>query len=292
MSNEYQAPTNKKNKFKVVSHIAKAEWQCTAAVANNEAPVYVKTALVGDGAQIEIKGYSSSGKDPGTIKGQVFNNCFYGKLPIPEKIEVDADVWFEAKLPKHGISSESDSVPARPAIFVNSMKWDKTIVHQEEELKMTIDFESGVDDGTIGTIVVYEYSPEGHHEKVLTARQTIENMKLEVEWIFNYNGKINEIPTEVEMSRFNKHYVNPKYFFVLIIYGIIIGDAQESGFVEFKGRLNLPIFDAYGVPMKNEKFKIRFSDNTKKNYTADENGIITDESIPPGKLFVDHVKKQ
>jgi hypothetical protein len=63
--------------------------------------------MVGEGATIEIKGKSSKGKAPDSIKGTIHGNYFAGSLPIPEKVDPAAEIWFEAKLSKHGLKMES-----------------------------------------------------------------------------------------------------------------------------------------------------------------------------------------
>jgi hypothetical protein len=287
MSNEYQAPVDKENKFKVTSMIVIAEWGCATAIADTEAPVYVKTALVGDGATIEIKGKSSKGKAPGTIKGQISNNCFRGKLPIPAKVETGAKIWFEAKLPKHGISYESNEIPAQAGIEIRKIQWDKKVIHRKETVKMTVVFGAGVDDGTIATCTVYEYSPEGNHEKVMTNPVLVESGKVELDWEFDYDGDTSSIPTEEEMKSIGKHYAGPKYFFTVEVNGHVFGRKQESGFLEFKDVITLKLIAFPDYPVGNVNYSLHLPDGKTRNGTLDENGIADEKDIPPGVSWVE-----
>ena len=74
----------------------------------------MKTVFVAEGSPIEIKGRSSEGKALDSINGKVLSDEFIGKLFIPEKVKVGADIWFEAKLPRHGCELESDTISAQP----------------------------------------------------------------------------------------------------------------------------------------------------------------------------------
>jgi len=285
MSNEFQAPTDKKNKIKVESEIVIAQFQCNAAVANNEVPVYVKTVFVGDGASIEIKGKSSEGKAPGTIKGEVRNNCFYGKLLIPEKVKDGAEIWFEAKLPKHGCKLDSEKIPARPIIEMSRMEWDRTIVHRGEIAKATIEFADGVTDGTKATMSIYEYSPEGYHTKVLRQPMIVENSKLELNWVFDYKD-VDKIPTQAELEPKGRTYAPPKFFFVADINGVRVGEDQMGGLLEFRDKLKFQVLDECGVPIKDKEYVLSLPDGTTKQGNLDNDGMISETDLPPGKIFV------
>ncbi len=285
MSNDFQAPTDKKNKIKVESEIVIAQFQCNAAVANNEVPVYVKTVFVGDGALIEIKGKSSEGKAPGTIKGEVRNNCFYGKLPIPEKVKDGAEIWFEAKLPKHGCKLESDKITARPIIEMSRMEWDRKIVHRGEIAKATIEFADGVTDGTMATMSIYEYSPEGYHTKVLRQPMIVENSKLELNWEFDYKD-VDKIPTQAELEPKGRSYAPPKFFFVADINGVRVGEDLMGGLLEFRDEIKLCLKDTNGEPIVNEELDIYLADGKVLTGTLNENGEASFEDTAPGPYSI------
>jgi len=141
MNGEYQVSTDKKEKIKLESAIVEASWLSNAAHGGLDAQLKVVTYAVAEGSSIEIKGNSSKGKAPGTIKGKIYNNEFTGSLPIPEKVELGAQIGFEAKLPKHGLKMDSlSTIPATPVIQVSKMCWDKTEVHRGDIVTLTTQF--------------------------------------------------------------------------------------------------------------------------------------------------------
>jgi hypothetical protein len=183
------------------------------------------------------------------------------------------------------------TIPASPAILVTKMCWDKTEVHRGEVVKLTTQFVNPLPDA-IAQVIIYEYSPDGFHEKVESFPATVKNDTLELLWEFDYKGDISQIATEIERQKYQKHYVPVEYFFLVVIDGVRVGEGQESGLLRFKEKLNLKLFDAYGLLMKKADYKIKFADGTEKKYTTDDKGVITDASMPPGKYFVTYQKKQ
>jgi len=228
MNTSFQAQTDKKNTFKVESAILYAEWLCPAAVAGNDCPVCVKTAMVGNGAPVEIKGRSSKGKAPGNIKGTIINNMFTGELQIPDKIDPSAEFWFEVKLPKHGLSDESNSVPGRPQIIISKMGWDRSTIKRDENTTLSIEFDSPVDNDTDADVFIYEYDQDGNHDPVTQFKTTVNNKKIELTWHFTYFSDTDDIPTDSELKKYNRAYNPPQFFFVVNIDGVSIGKNRKA----------------------------------------------------------------
>jgi len=285
MNTKFTAQTDKSNKFTVDSAILYAEWLCNAAVANNDAPVKVKTALVGNGAPIELKGKSSKGKAPGNIRGNVYNNTFTGFLPIPDKVDPEAYVWFEVKLPKHGLKDESNKIPANPVIYLRKMEWDRKVVKRNDTVKLTIEFESGVTDETDATVSILEYDRDGNHDPVTSFMKTVKNQKIEIEWAYEYQEDADEIPTDAELKKYGREYNPPEYFFTVLVNGVLIGREQESGLLEFEDELHLQFFDEDGKPYNNHTIEVYLPDGQIKEFTTDSNGHIDTRELPPGPAY-------
>jgi predicted peroxiredoxin len=64
MDGAFIVKTDKKEKIKLDSNIVHADWLSTAAHAETDAELEVKTVFVAEGSTIEIKGNSSKGKAP------------------------------------------------------------------------------------------------------------------------------------------------------------------------------------------------------------------------------------
>jgi hypothetical protein len=285
MNPSHTAQTDTKNKIKLESSIIYAEWLSPAAVGGYTAELEVVTAMVGEGASIEIKGKSSKGKAPDSIKGTIHGNYFSGSLPIPEKVDQAAEIWFEAKLPKHGLKMESLPIPARPPIFATSLKWDKQEVKRGDIVKMQGKFEGCVPNSE-AQVIVYEYNPDGHHDKVATIPTQLNNLDLEVQWEFDYVDSTAQIPIEQEKQKYQKHYVPVEYFFVVVIDGVKIGMAQESGKLKFKDSPRFRIHDKYGSPLCNKKLTLRFPDGSTQSVTTDNDGWYSIASMSPGRFVV------
>jgi hypothetical protein len=45
-------------------------------------------------------------------------------------------IYFEAKLPKHGLKMESNLIPVKPKVLVKKMGWDKKEVRRGDEVKI------------------------------------------------------------------------------------------------------------------------------------------------------------
>ncbi len=288
MNGEYQVSTDKKEKIKLDSDIVEASWLCNAAHGGTDAMVKVVTYAVAEGSSIEIKGSSSSGKSPGTIKGTVYNNEFIGGLPIPEKVELGAQIGFEAKLPKHGLKKQSSStIPAFPVIKVSKMCWDKTEVHRGDLLKLSVQFVNPLP-GAQAQMIIYEYDPDGHHEKFCSFPVEIQNDKIDVQWEFKFTYDVSQIASEQERRKYGKHYVPVEFFFIVVVDGVRVGEGQESGKVRFKDWVEIELNDDEGKPYANEKYTVTFADGTKVSGNLDTNGFARVDSHHPGAFDVEY----
>ncbi len=287
MNGEYQVSTDTKAKVKLDSDIVEASWLCNAAHGGLDAMVKVVTFAVAEGSSIEIKGFSSNGKAPGTIKGKIYGDEFFGALPIPEKVTLGAQIGFEAKLPKHGLKKDSSStIPATPVIQVTKMCWDKTEIRRGDVVKLTTQFVNPLP-GADAEVIVYEFDPDGHHEKYCDFPVEVQNDKIEVQWEFDYKYDTSQIPTEQERQKYQKHYVPVEFFFIVVVDGVRIGEGQESGKVRFKDVRSHVLLDGYGMPLKNRNVVLHLPDGTEQNATTDNDGKISDSTEMPGLAFVE-----
>ncbi|MGB7569966.1 MAG: hypothetical protein WBM07_19030 [Chitinivibrionales bacterium] len=292
MDGQYTVSTDKKEKIKLDSRIIRADWLSGIAYGGAYAKLEVKTVFVAEGSTIEIKGISSQGKAPDKISGKVFNNTFAGELLIPEKIKPGADIWFEAKLPKHGLTMESGtSIPTRPPIVATKIAWDRAEVHREDIVTMQVEFQD-IPDHADASVIVYEHNPNSYDMRVVSIPVEIMGSAINLQWQFMYPDSTALIPTETELKKVNKHYCPPQYYFMVTVDGTRIGENRESGLLAFREKLNLQLFDAWGVPVNKGDFILKFADGTQKKYTSDESGFIKNDTIPPGKFFVEYVKKE
>jgi hypothetical protein len=287
MDGEYIVSTDKKEKIKLDSQIVFADWLSSIARGGAEAELRVKTVFVAEGSTIEIKGRSSEGKAPDSIKGKVFNDEFVGKLLIPEKVTLGADIWFEAKLPKHGLSMESGTtIPGKPAVLANKICWDRKEVKRGDEVVLTCQFESGVEDGEDASIIIYEHDPNSYDFKVTSFQTTIQNNKVEATWAFDYYDDTAQIPTQDELRPVGKNYAPPQYYFVVVVDGVEIGDKMESGLMVFKEDLSLFLTDEQQNILKDIDCTIMGPDGKEVQAKSDATGMISIKKFPPGPFIL------
>jgi hypothetical protein len=292
MDGIFNVTTDKKEKIKLDSAIVHADWLSKAAHGGSDAELEVKTVFVAEGSSIEIKGTSSKGKAPGTIKGKVFNDKFLGNLPIPEKVEYGAQIGFEVKLPKHGLKMDSlSTIPGAPPIKVSKMCWDKTEVRRGDIVKLTTQFVNPLPDAK-ASVIIYEYSPDGHHDKVHSFPATIDKDKLELLWEFDYKPDTAQIPTEVERQKYQKHYVPVEFFFVAVVDGVRIGTGQESGKLKFKDSIELKYTEFDGTPVPNVKYKVTLADGSVMEGKMSAEGTASLDSLVVGKFTVEYFEEE
>ena len=288
MDGEYTVATDKKEKIKLESRIVSADWLSSIARGGAEAELRVKTVFVAEGSTIEIIGHSTKGKAPGTIKGKVYNDEFIGKLPIPEKVSVDAEIWFEAKLPKHGLKEESDtSIPAKPPILASKICWDKDTVKREDLVKLTCQFESGVQDGEDALFVIYEHNPNSYDFKVTSFQTTIKNNKAEATWLFNYQDDTSQIPTHDELKPIGKSYAHPQYFFIVLVDDVRIGVNRESGLIKFLDDIEFTINNHNGFAVADNTYTVTLPTARRSRESSMQKGAGKSR-----KLYPDHIRSR
>jgi hypothetical protein len=261
MEEKFIVNTNKKERIKLESHIVAARWLCPAARGGAYAMLKVQTVFV-------------------------MNNEFTGQLLIPENVKPNAQIWFEAKLPKHGITLESDPIPARPRIKVSKISWDRKEVYRGDEVKLTCQFISGVIDGQDAIFTIYEYNPNSYDFKILKLRSTIKNNKAEAVWLFGYDEDTAQIANHRDLKPIGKSYTNPQYYFIAGVDGVAIGEGRESGFLVFKDWIKMVIVDSENNPCKNLQGTITLPDGAKKDFTTDGDGKHSMDIAAPGKFDI------
>ncbi len=278
--------TDKKEKIKLESAILSACWVPGYAHAGFEAAFKVSTVFIAEGSSIEIKGKSSKGKAPDTVKGKVFDNKFTGTLLIPENAAVGSEAWFEVKLPKHGLTHESNRIPVRPALRVRQLQWDRSIIRRKEVVKMLCRFEDGVQDGEDAIVTVYEHNPDSCDCKVVSFPATISGNRIELQWEFDFFGDTSQIPTNEEKKKVQKQYIPPQYYFMVVVDGVAIGKDRESGLLKFADWLTIEVKKEDGAPFENATCSIILPDGKERSEKTDADGTIELKDIPPGSSIL------
>jgi hypothetical protein len=167
-------------------------------------------------------------------------------------------------------------------VLVKKMGWDKKEVRRGDEVKITVQFDSGVEDEDEATIIIYEFCPDNNHEKVISIPTQIMNNKIDLTWKYECPVDTDQIPTQQELDPYKKNYKHLEYFFVVLLDEQRIGVNQESGLLRFKDTVEVHVSDNYGQPLKDQTIKITLPDGTTKEIKTDATGKLTDKDLPPG----------
>jgi hypothetical protein len=285
MNSQFTKHTDQKHRIKLESSLIYAIWTCKRAWAGTDAPFEVRTSLVGEGAEIKIKLKNDSGKTLDKKTDKIFGNRYRGTVAVPAKVGADDMLFIEVELPKHGLSSESNQVPAGPLIQVESMQWDRQEVRRSDVVKLKAKLVD-LPDHTDALVAIYEYDKEGNHDPICTLSTEINGSRMELSWEFQYQEDVGQIPTEAEKKPYDKKYQHPEYFFVIVIEGMRIGVKQESGLMRFMDSTVITINDEDGNPAKNKDVSIEFADGSQKKLKTDDSGKISIDNASPGKYNI------
>jgi hypothetical protein len=286
MALEYSKSTDSEHKIKLDSKFIYAAWRTGFAPAGQSVEFEVMTAFVGNGASIKVKGKSQGGENLGNIDSKIKNNKFIGSIDIPEDAEIGDLVYFEVKLPKNGLSGESNKIPVTPPITVTNMKWSEKEARRGDVLTLSADV-SGCVDETEAKITIYEYDSDKVHDRIVELPARVKEERIEIQWEYEYHEDVDEIPTEEELEKYGRHYNHPEYFFIIEINGQKFGKEQESGILKFKDWIELHLTKFGGSPLPNEKYVFRLADGSKREGNFDNDGYAREENIPPGSVQVD-----
>ena len=285
MELKYKKSTDTEHKVKLESRLVSANWLSGSAIGGETATVEVRTSLVGYGAPIEIQGKTESGKKLEKIKGTVRGNKFVGELPIPDDIEADEMVYFEVKLSKNGLDGKSNRIPAVPAVKVSELKWSASEARRGDTLTLSANVK-GLRDGTEVSLAIYEYDRDGSHDPVVELPAVVQDEKVELQWEYEYFEDTDEVPSEEELQRYDRHYNPPEYFFVVKVDRTEFGSEQESGLLLFKDYIELTLVDEEGIAVPKAKYHLILADGSEREGELDEDGCAREDDVPPGPYSV------
>jgi hypothetical protein len=268
------------------SSIIYSVWNVGRAYGGYDAAFEVRTAFVGEGAKIKIKGKSEAGKNLGKISDVIYGNQFIGRLAVPDNIKEGDFIFFEVELSQLSLKDESNHIPAGPPIIAKNMKWDKSEARRGDVVKLTADL-TGVPNKSDARVLIMEYDHDDAHDKIAEIPTVISQGKLELLWEYEYHADTDEIPTHEELQKYGKKYNHPEYFFIIEIDGIQLGTNQESGLLLFKDYVEIELRNEEGDPAANAKYTLHLADGSQRQGQLDSYGRAREEDIPPGEMKVE-----
>jgi hypothetical protein len=285
MNAPYTKPSGQAHKIQVESALIYALWACGRAWAESDAPYIVKTALVGEGAEVKVKLLNASGKTLGKTSEKIFGNYLRGAIAIPSNVKLDDILLLEVELPKHRLSVDSNQVPAGPSLKPKSMQWSSKETKRGDLLKLQAQFVD-LPDNTEAEVTIFEHDADGNHDPLITLPTVIKNNTLDISWEYRYQYTTGQIPTQNDLAPYKKSYQKPQYFFIIEIDGCRIGVNQESGFLVFADFADFSVHDPSGNPIPKKQFDITFADGTEQSGTLDDDGHARFDQVSPGPYSV------
>jgi hypothetical protein len=294
MLSEYKKQTDELHEVKLDSKITNVNWRQKIATVGDKVSFFVQTHYVGNGSDLEVQFEDKKGKvkvstegKPGimrrTVSGKVYGDQFMGTIIVPETAREELN--FTVKLDKHGLEMKSKPIIIFPKINVTNLKWGQNEARREDVVKLSADIEN-LPDGAEVMIIIYEYDQDGAHDFITKFPCRVKNKKIEAEWEYEYYEDTDEISTQKEKEKYGKNYNPPQYFFVIDFSGMIFGDKQESGLLEFKDWIEIELRDASGQLIPNEEYVLHLPDGTERRGRVDSRGNAREEGLPPGVCFI------
>jgi hypothetical protein len=287
MNATHQVQTDSPQRISLESHLVSAVWKGGAAYGNCDAMLEVITTFVGEGAKVKIKCKTEGGKNLTNVDAQIFGNKLMVAIPIPERVPMGDLAYCIVKLPQHGLEIESNRIPTRPPILIESMRWSALEARRGDQLTLTTRFVSEIPDGTEALVIIYEYDPDGKHVPMMKIPTTVTNRTVDVQWELIYKFDTALIPTEAERQKYQKHYVPVEFFFVVVIDGVKIGINQESGKLKFKDWFEISLTEIDGSPAVNVSYVLTFPDGQTRKGKLDGQGKAREINIPPGNIKIE-----
>ena len=231
---KFTKATDEEHEIKLDSHLISASWVSGMAFVGLKPKFEVRTVFVGNGSKIKVKGKTEKGKKLGKVKGKMQANVFTGEFEIPDKIELDDQIYFEVDLSANGLSGESAKIPVYPQPKLKSIKWSADEARRGDVLTMSAELED-VKDGVETKLIIYEFDNDGAHDKISELPATVKESKIEEMWEYEYHEDTDELPTSEEVEKYGGSYNPPEYFFTIKVGEFELGkENQDSGILNFK----------------------------------------------------------
>jgi hypothetical protein len=268
------------------SRIIYAAWGIARVFGGACAEIEVRTAYVGENAPIQIRVFGESSGALGGVDDTIFGNRYIADIPIPASVHVDDKIWFIASLPRHGLSAQSEKIPAVPPIQLVSISWGQQQARRGDVIDLRAEF-LGLRDIVPCEVHILEYDSDGNHDPINRIPSEIRNGRLNLQWEYEYHEDTDEIPTEEELQHYGSHYNPPEYFFVVEIDGQKFGDGQESGLLRFSDWVEVKVTSGLTKPLEGADYTIYFPDGTTQAGVVDGSGLVRIENVGPGKVYIE-----
>lgn len=274
---EHRGATDAVHRETLPSEIQRASWLTQCAAAGETVPLEVITLFVGNDADVDVEVRTRDGEPVGKTAGKVVNGLCEAAFPIPADTEA-TELYFEAKLPKHGLTRRSMLLRVEPRRSLTNARWDRKEARHGDTVKLTADT-ARIADGTEATISIFEHDEDGNHDFITELAARVEQDRIAAEWEYAYHEDTDDIPTDEEVER---GYRAPEYFFRVTIGSL----AAESELLTFKDWIYIDLKDDTGEPVAGAAYVVRLADGSEIEGKLDDKGCASIENVVPGPYWV------
>ena len=179
-----------------------------------------------------------------------------------------------------GAPSSSSTTPRKDVVAAH---WGAPYARRGEALPL-VGYTTGFGDGTSATLLVYRFDPDGSHTFTTRLSGTVQENRVETEWIFDYPDDVTELP---DMFEGDESYDAPEYFFELKVGG----KTARSGLVEFVDSIEIELSEEDKEDFADLDYVVHFADGTNRRGRL-EDGRVKLEDIPPGKVHWEFLPRE
>lgn len=289
MASNLQGQTDQEVTFQLQSALLDARWLDSEGFVNGAATLEIRTLNVGDGAKVTVVLRDRQGSSLEEFKGQVIAGLHRRRIPL--KANAEGGVFFEVKLPDHGLSAISGRLIVGPAIALKAPQWKD---HEEgsavSKLKRGMHLELECETLNVpadrgGHFEIW--SRQANRADKLAARIPARQDagKLKALWVFDYRDPTLALSAESALRAEGENYAAPD----MVLKAECLGLTVEGPKVPFEDVQVIRVVDADGVPVPGQKVKLTLPDGSTREASADSEGKVVVDPAPPGRIAVEWV---
>jgi hypothetical protein len=272
--------------FKLASALIDMRWCESEGFVNGQVTAEIRAINVGDGAEIKLTLRDKQGAALGDFSGQMLAGLHRRRIPLTDKCK--GGVFFEASLPKHGLSGVGPKLPVGPGITLGKPEWKNhedgsaiTLLRRGMELDLKCPA-PGIPDGKEASFAVLRCLDKAPGRLMARVPAVVAQEAMTVTWVFDYTDATLALGSQGELKPTGEKYAKPQIQLIAECLGV----TSEGPKVDFEDIQRIQVTDADGVPVPGQKVRLYLADGSMRKASADGEGEIVLTDAPPGRISV------
>jgi hypothetical protein len=289
---EFHGKTDEVKQFKLQSYLLSIRWGATEVPIGGTIPVEVMTIYVADGSDIDISIKDLQGNEIEKLKGKVYSNCFRALYIL--KYNSTGVVYAQGELPSHNLKGRTPALKLLPPIEIKNPKWlddsgaEVKEANEDDVVKLAADIKGA--DGKRADILVYcsRGDTESESKMVLQTNATVENGKVEADWILSFHDSLHTIKGKQDLEKEGLTYYQPQYYFEVHCLGV----SAKSPELKLLHSLTLIYESEPGKAgiFAGKKISITAPDGAKSTHVIPADGKLEIKKTLPGIYTIDEAE--